>query len=63
VTDAAGGANATIDLSALPPANATRVGDTLDVKASWIGPTREAIFQSLSVRCCRVVGLCCRGAA
>lgn len=50
-TNADGVANATIDLRDLPPANVTRPGDTLDVKATWIGPTREAIIVSKSVRC------------
>jgi hypothetical protein len=50
VTDASGAATATIDLASLPAANATRAGDSLEVKASWVGPTREAIFESATVK-------------
>ena len=49
-TDARGAANATIDLGALPRDNATAAGDALELKATWIGPTREAIVRSRTVR-------------
>ena len=50
-TNGEGVANTTIDLRDLPPANVTRPGDSLEVKATWIGPTREAIIVTKSIRC------------
>ena len=60
-TDARGAANATIDLSALPPDNVTQPGDAISIQATWIGPTREAIYQSATVRCVQAAGAgaCC----
>mmetsp|Transcript_14647 Transcript_14647/g.36469 ORF Transcript_14647/g.36469 Transcript_14647/m.36469 type:complete len:2268 (-) Transcript_14647:639-7442(-) len=49
-TDAAGMAAATIDLSALPPANASEAGDSLAVSVEWVGPTRERITRTATVR-------------
>ncbi|KAG1668836.1 hypothetical protein FOA52_004931 [Chlamydomonas sp. UWO 241] len=49
-TNASGAANATVALSDLPAANATFVGETLSVELKWVGPTREVIMQTGSVR-------------
>lgn len=49
-TDSGGRATATIDL-ALPAANATVPGDVLRVEAEWLGPTRERIVRTTSVKC------------
>lgn len=45
-----GQASATIDLGALPAANMSAEGDSMTVEAEWIGPTRERIVQSKSVK-------------
>lgn len=50
-TDAKGQAQAEIPLGKLPPQNATSLGDQLSITAVWIGPTRERITQTASVRC------------
>ncbi|KAG1668837.1 hypothetical protein FOA52_004932 [Chlamydomonas sp. UWO 241] len=49
-TNASGAANATVALSDLPAANATFAGETLSVELKWVGPTREVIMQTGSVR-------------
>lgn len=49
-TDARGRAIAVIPLGALPKANATALGDQLEVKASWVGPTGEPYFEKRTVR-------------
>ncbi|KIZ04279.1 hypothetical protein MNEG_3680 [Monoraphidium neglectum] len=49
-TDSEGRASAAIDLGELGAANATRAGDALELRATWIGPTREPIFASRTVK-------------
>ncbi|KAF8063719.1 hypothetical protein HT031_003574 [Scenedesmus sp. PABB004] len=49
-TNASGVATAVVELGKLPAANASEPGDTLTLRATWIGPTREAIVQSKTVR-------------
>ncbi|KAF8068259.1 hypothetical protein HT031_001946 [Scenedesmus sp. PABB004] len=49
-TDTAGKARAAIPLGALPPANATELGDTLGIVVEWVGPTRERVVERESVR-------------
>ena len=48
-TNSSGMAVALLDLSALPPANQSSPGETLQLQAVWVGPTRETIRRSLSV--------------
>lgn len=40
----------TIDLGKLSADNASQVGDQLTLQATWIGPTREPIIQSQTVK-------------
>jgi hypothetical protein len=49
-TDAKGQAEASIPLGKLPPQNASSLGDQLSLTAVWIGPTRERIKETASVR-------------
>ena len=51
-TDSSGQGNVVIDLGALPPANQTSVNssDTLSVKVEWVGPTRELIIKTATLR-------------
>ncbi|KAF6250306.1 hypothetical protein COO60DRAFT_896848 [Scenedesmus sp. NREL 46B-D3] len=49
-TDAQGRAEASIPLGQLPPQNASSLGDQLSLTAVWIGPTRERIAETASVR-------------
>jgi hypothetical protein len=46
-----GRAIALIPLGALPKANATQLGDSLQVRAEWVGPTGEPYFEKKTVRC------------
>lgn len=50
VTDVNGIANGTIDLASLPEVNRTQEFDTLTVTAEWIGPTRERVVDTNSIR-------------
>jgi hypothetical protein len=49
-TDAKGRAEASIPLGQLPPQNASSLGDQLSLTALWIGPTRDRIEETASVR-------------
>jgi hypothetical protein len=49
-TDDAGVAVGTIDLGNLPAANISYPGDSLSLTATWVGPTRELIERTASVR-------------
>eukprot|EP00879_Flechtneria_rotunda_P001797 GHRR01001961.1.p1 GENE.GHRR01001961.1~~GHRR01001961.1.p1 ORF type:complete len:2104 (+),score=689.06 GHRR01001961.1:216-6527(+) len=49
-TNGTGAATARVELGKLPAINVSDVGDQLTVKATWIGPTREPIFQTKTVR-------------
>eukprot|EP00775_Hariotina_reticulata_P009083 gene9083-9253_t len=49
-TNANGIATGTIDLGKLSAGNASQVGDQLTLQATWIGPTREPIMQSQTVK-------------
>ncbi|EFJ40727.1 hypothetical protein VOLCADRAFT_99419 [Volvox carteri f. nagariensis] len=48
-TDAAGRAEGTVDLGALPAANRSEPYDNLSIDVEWIGPTRERITRSATV--------------
>lgn len=49
-TNSSGGATGTVDLSKLPAANRSEAGESLTVKATWIGPTREPLSDSKTVK-------------
>ncbi|GBF96123.1 hypothetical protein Rsub_08871 [Raphidocelis subcapitata] len=49
-TDARGRALALIPLGELPAANATKIGDSLELRSEWVGPTGEPYFRSNTVR-------------
>ncbi|GBF96122.1 hypothetical protein Rsub_08870 [Raphidocelis subcapitata] len=49
-TDARGRAVALIPLGELPAANATKIGDSLELRSEWVGPTGEPYLQSNTVR-------------
>jgi hypothetical protein len=49
-TNAQGVATALIELGKLPKANQSEPGDSLSLSVTWIGPTREAITASQSVK-------------
>jgi hypothetical protein len=49
-TDGSGTATGSVQLSELPSVNATNPGDSLQLEASWVGPTRERITAAASVR-------------
>lgn len=49
-TNASGVATGTVELSKLPAANRSEPGATLTIKATWIGPTREPLMQSKTVK-------------
>jgi len=49
-TNASGVATGTVELSKLPAANRSEPGATLTLKATWIGPTREPLMQSKTVK-------------
>lgn len=46
----AGIASGVIELGKLPTANISEPGDELKLTATWIGPTREAIIRSKTVK-------------
>ena len=49
-TNATGVATGTVDLGKLAAANRSEAGDTLTLKATWIGPTREPLMQSKTIK-------------
>jgi hypothetical protein len=49
-TNATGEAEVDIPLGALPPQNATQLGESLSLDVTWVGPTRELIKETKSVR-------------
>ncbi|KAI8474284.1 MAG: hypothetical protein J3K34DRAFT_456831 [Monoraphidium minutum] len=49
-TDARGRAVVLIPLGDLPKANATKLGDSLEIKASWVGPTGDVYDETASVK-------------
>ncbi|KAG2426455.1 hypothetical protein HXX76_011686 [Chlamydomonas incerta] len=49
-TDANGIATATVDLGALPEANRTTLYDSVGVSVEWVGPTRERIVETASIK-------------
>lgn len=49
-TNAQGVATAVIELGKLPKANQSEPGDSLRLSVTWIGPTREAITASKTVK-------------
>jgi hypothetical protein len=49
-TNASGVATGTVDLGKLAAANRSEAGDTLTLKATWIGPTREPLMQSKTIK-------------
>ncbi|KAI8474281.1 MAG: hypothetical protein J3K34DRAFT_375003 [Monoraphidium minutum] len=49
-TDARGRAVVLIPLGDLPKANATKLGDSLEIKANWVGPTGDVYDETASVK-------------
>ena len=49
-TNASGVASGQVDLAKLPAANRSEAGDSLSLKATWVGPTREPLMQSKTVK-------------
>lgn len=49
-TNSTGGATGTVELAKLPAANRSETGDSLTLKATWIGPTREPLSDSKTVK-------------
>jgi hypothetical protein len=49
-TNATGVATGVVDLGKLPQANRSEVGSSVTLKATWIGPTREPLMQSKTVK-------------
>lgn len=49
-TNSQGIATGTVDLSKLPSANVSDPGDILTLSVNWVGPTREVISASTTVK-------------
>jgi hypothetical protein len=49
-TNATGVATGTVELSKLPAGNRSDMGDSMTLKATWIGPTREPLSDSKTVK-------------
>lgn len=49
-TNSTGGATGTVDLSKLPASNRSEAGEGLTLKATWIGPTREPLSDSKTIK-------------
>lgn len=49
-TNVSGVASGRVELGALPPANRSEAGDSLSLRATWVGPTREPLLQSKNVK-------------
>lgn len=49
-TNSSGGATGTVDLSKLPAANRSEAGESLILRATWVGPTREPLSDSKTVK-------------
>lgn len=50
VTDDKGVASARLNMGLLPKVNATKSGDVISLNALWVGPTRERIVATATVR-------------
>jgi hypothetical protein len=49
-TNASGVASGVVELGKLPQANRSEVGSSVTLRATWIGPTREPLMQSKTVK-------------